>query len=244
VQARSDLLAIVSHDLRNPLHVIRMATSVLQRSDALPEEHRLQAAHRILRAADGMNRLIEDLLAASKIESGTFSVDRRNPESIESLLSDAVELFVEVAAAKSVSLEKRLGGAPASVSCDRGRVLQVFSNLIGNALKFTPPGGTVTISADQIADEARFAVCDTGPGIPEAQRTAVFSRYWQAKKGDGGGTGLGLYIVKGIVEAHGGKVWIDSGPEGGACVRFTLPLAHVRRSPDVAPAQRLLKRTT
>jgi signal transduction histidine kinase len=222
VQARDDLLAIVSHDLRNPLSSIHMSIQLLQRGTSLAEEKRRELADRIARTVVGMRRLIEDLLDASKIESGSFQVQPK-PEPVEPLLADALDLFRDCAMAKSISLKTQIGQEVPAVLCDRDRVLQVLSNLIGNALKFTPTGGAITIGADSLANAVRFSVCDTGPGIAEAQRRQVFDRYWQASHARRAGAGLGLFIVKGIVEAHGGHAWAETAPGGGACLCFTLP---------------------
>lgn len=222
VQARADLLAIVSHDLRNPLGAIRMATGLLKREPAAVEEKRHELADRIGRTTERMMRLIEDLLAASKIESGSFSVEPK-PEPVAAMIDEAVDSFRDSAATKSIALHEELDGVAAEVMCDRDRVLQVLSNLIGNALKFTPPDGAITVSVRSLGAEVRVSVADTGAGIPEAEREHVFDRYWQATHTRRAGAGLGLFIVKGIVEAHGGRAWAEAGPGGGACLCFTLP---------------------
>ena len=117
-----------------------------------------------------------------------------------------------------------------AVAADRDRVLQVFGNLLGNAIKFTPAGGTVTIGAVNDGVEVRFSVCDTGPGIPPEHVPHVFDRYWQAKSTAKLGTGLGLSIAKGIVEAHAGRIWVESEPGRGASFIFTLPCAEPQRA--------------
>jgi signal transduction histidine kinase len=224
VQDRSDLLAIVSHDLRNPLATIRMAADVLRRSGAADESKCCELADRITRKTDEMIRLIGDLLDASKMESGTFSVEQK-AELIEPLIEDALETFRDAAATKSIVLRAEVEGTLSAIHCDRRRVLQVLSNLIANALKFTPGDGAITVSAQRAGEDARISVCDTGPGIPDEQRRRVFDRYWQGRHQKRAGAGLGLFIVKGIVEAHGGRVWVEAAPGGGACICFTLRVA-------------------
>jgi len=222
VQARNDVLAIVSHDLRSPLSSLRMAASLLKRAPAADEKKRHELADRIARTTDGMTRLIEDLLAASKIESGSFSVEPK-PEPLETLITEAVELLRDTAATKSISLHAQIEDALAIVTCDRERILQVLANLIGNAIKFTPAEGVITVSTHSLGEEIRVCVSDTGSGIPEADREHVFDRYWQASHTRRAGAGLGLFIVKGIVEAHGGHSWAEAREGGGACLCFTLP---------------------
>jgi signal transduction histidine kinase len=223
VQAREDLLAMVSHDLRSPLGSVRMASGLLKRDAARDEQKRVELANRIERTTSVILHLIEDLLSASKIESGSFSVEPKR-EAVESLVGEAIDSFRDAAAAKSIALHATIDPAVSEVVCDRHRCLQVFSNLIGNALKFTPAEGTITLSAHSLGAEVQFAVCDSGPGIPEAEREHIFDRYWQASHSRRAGAGLGLFIVKGIVEAHGGRAWVES-RGGGACLCFTLPSA-------------------
>jgi signal transduction histidine kinase len=223
VQAREDLLAMVSHDLRSPLGSVRMASGLLKRDAARDEQKRVELANRIERTTSVILHLIEDLLSASKIESGSFSVEPKR-EAVESLVGEAIDSFRDAAAAKSIAFHAEVDPAASEVVCDRHRCLQVFSNLIGNALKFTPAEGTITLSAHSLGAEVQFAVCDSGPGIPEAEREHIFDRYWQASHSRRAGAGLGLFIVKGIVEAHGGRAWVES-RGGGACLCFTLPSA-------------------
>jgi signal transduction histidine kinase len=224
---------MVSHDLRSPLGSVSMASELLKRDAAQDGQKRVELANRIQRTTSVMLHLIEDLLSASKIESGSFSVEPK-PEAVESLIAEAIDSFRDSAGAKSIALHAEVDPAALEVACDRHRCLQVFSNLIGNALKFTPPEGTITVSAHSFGDEVRFSVCDSGPGIPEAEREHIFDRYWQASHSRRAGAGLGLFIVKGIVEAHGGRAWAEA-RAGGACLCFTLPssLRTQAHPPDV-----------
>ena len=237
VRARDDLLAIVSHDLRSPLTSIKMSAELLKRASAADEGKRQELANRIARTAGSMSRLIEDLLAASKIESGTFSVEPK-PEPVEPLLADALDLFRDRATGQNITLQMEIDPDVADVACDRERILEVLSNLVGNALKFTPSEGTVTLTARHTGEEVCICVADTGPGIPEAAWPHLFDRYWQASNTRRGGAGLGLFIVKGIVEAHGGRVWAERSAPGGARLCFTLPSASQPAiyAPHSAPA--------
>ncbi|MGK3998312.1 ATP-binding protein [Sorangium sp. So ce1024] len=227
-RARDDLLAIVSHDLRNPLNTIAITASLL-RSDLLQrqdgeEDDAVQLVDRMDRGIQRMTRLIEDLLDASRIEAGRLVVSPR-VERGGSLVREALEAAASLAEAKGCRVVQGPMDAGLEVLADRDRVLQVFSNLLGNALKFTPKGGVVSVSLCRVADLARFSVADTGPGIPPEHQPHLFDRYWKASQESRTGAGLGLYIARGIVEAHHGTVAVESTPGQGTTIHFTLPLA-------------------
>ena len=225
-RARDDLVAIVSHDLRNPIHTIHMAASFLL--DIAPaNDRRLQARRQlevIQRSATRANRLIQDLLDVAKIQAGGLAVDPVAVD-VKSLVHEAVEYATPLASAAQIKVECEVPDPSPMVSSDRERVLQVFANLMGNAIKFTPKGGEIRILASSENSEIRFVVADSGPGIPAEHLNHVFDRYWQAKSTAKLGTGLGLSIAKGIVEAHGGRIWVESPPNRGAQFNFTLPAA-------------------
>ncbi len=225
-RARDDLVAIVSHDLRNPIHTIHMAASFLLEI-APTNDRRLQARRQlevIQRSATRANRLIQDLLDVARIQAGGLAVDPV-PVDVMSLVREAVDAATPLASAAHLKVECAVADPTLRVSSDRERVLQVFANLIGNAIKFTPKGGEIRILASLDNSEIRFVVADTGPGIPPEHIDHVFDRYWQAKSTAKLGTGLGLSIAKGIVEAHGGRIWVESPPGCGAQFNFTLPVA-------------------
>ena len=227
VRARDDLVAVVSHDLRNPLGVIQMQTSQLLRVSTAAQSdqsRRLRtAAERIQRSVDRMNALIQDLLDLAKIEAGRFALQ---PEPIEvgGLVEETLALMRPLAEARRIAILAPSSHAP-PVLADPERVFQVFSNLIGNAIKFTPEGGTIAVTVDPQPGCVLFTVRDTGPGIPADQLPQLFNRYWQAPRKGQEGTGLGLYIAKGIVDSHGGRIWVESTPGAGTRFMFTLPLA-------------------
>jgi signal transduction histidine kinase/DNA-binding response OmpR family regulator len=225
-RARDDLVAIVSHDLRNPVHTINMAASFLLEI-APANDRRVQARRQlevIQRSAVRANRLIKDLLDVAKIQAGGLAVDPVAVE-VKSLVTEAMESATPLAAAAQLRVSCDVSENMPSVASDRERVLQVFANLIGNAIKFTPKGGEVRILTSLDNGEVRFTIADSGPGIPPEHLNHVFDRYWQAKSTAKLGTGLGLSIAKGIVEAHGGRIWVESPPGSGAQFNFTLPLA-------------------
>jgi signal transduction histidine kinase/DNA-binding NarL/FixJ family response regulator len=226
-QARDDVLAIVSHDLRNPLHTIALSASYLEEV-FLPDlpEAALQQTQIIRRAVDRANRLIQDLLDVSRIEAGGFSV-AAEPIAPALLLADACEAMASTASAANVHLTCCSDGADLpDVMADRERLQQVFSNLIGNAIKFTPAGGTIDVSASASGPfRVRFSVRDSGPGMSPENLPHIFDRFWQARHGERTGAGLGLAIAKGIVEAHDGTISAQSEPGHGAEIAFELPVA-------------------
>jgi PAS domain S-box-containing protein len=222
IQIRDEVLGVVSHDLRNPLHIIRMSAAMLLDTTAERRSGNIQWLQKIDSAVEHMTVMIENLLDSSKLESGTFTLTP-DATGLADLLEQALELFRPIAKDRSIALATNVSDV-AILWADAGQVLRVLSNLLANALKFTPAGGKVSIKVDRVEDHARFAVSDTGPGIPPDQLDHVFERYWQATKGDRRGAGLGLSIASGIVRAHGGSIWVESRPGEGATFYFTIPL--------------------
>ena len=222
-RARDDVLAIVSHDLRNPLNTIHMSTSFLL--DVLAEGGSMTPLvpqlELIKRATGRGNALIQDLLDVSRIESGTLAVEA-SLTSAAGLLSDAVAELEPLVAAKKLRFEHAWIGEDAEVPADRGRIAQVFSNLVGNAVKFTPAGGVVSVTGKRAGAKVEFGVRNSGPGIAPDHIPHLFNRFWKATKASRTGAGLGLFIVKGIVESHGGTVSVESSPENGTSFCFSL----------------------
>jgi signal transduction histidine kinase len=177
----------------------------------------------IRRSTDRMNRLIADLLDLASIEAGRLVVTRQHHDAAV-IARDVVELQLPIATPRRLRLEAHLPDQPLMVRCDRDRVLQVLANLIGNAIKFTPAGGEIAVELIAHEGAARFGIVDTGPGIPPEHVPHLFDRYWQGKQAARGGVGLGLSIAKGLVEAHGGRIWVVSTPGQGAAFYFTIPL--------------------
>jgi PAS domain S-box-containing protein len=221
VRARDEVLGIVAHDLRNPLNAIVLQAQSMRRFGGEPERRDMKPSQSIRRAAMRMNRLIQDLLDVSRLEAGERLSIAPTAVSVASLLSEASEQQQATLGDRTVVVEAP--AEDAEVWADRPRILRVFDNLVGNALKFSR--GNVTLGAQPADGEVRFWVADQGAGIDAAALPHVFDRFWQSKKGDRRGAGLGLSIVKGIVLAHGGRVWVESEIGVGTKLSFTLPTA-------------------
>ena len=223
VRAREEVLAIVSHDLRNPLNAVTLGASLMKMSDSLSPDDREQV-ETIEVSGRRMARLIEDLLDVTRLEGGKRLPIEPDAVDPSELLSEAEEIFRAQASVASVALECKVDGTLPAVHADRHRVMQVLTNLIGNSMKFTPPGGRIDVHARLDRDEVLFSISDTGPGIPKDNLGDIFSPYWQAKRAERLGAGLGLPIARGIVEAHGGRIWVESEPGRGTNFYFTLPV--------------------
>jgi signal transduction histidine kinase len=221
--AREQVLGVVAHDLRNPLNLVSMTTQLLAEPDLAPERRTATLAI-ATRAVQRMNRLIGDLLDIVRLETGHLSL-KLGRSDVNRLLTETSDAFEARASEQGISLVVTPAPAGTVVQADEERVLQLIDNLVGNALKFTPSGGRVSIGGYIDNGELRVAVADTGPGIPEEQRGRLFDRFWQARGTDRRGLGLGLAIAKGIAEAHGGRLWVDSTVGEGSTFQFAIPLA-------------------
>ncbi|HZA35820.1 MAG TPA: HAMP domain-containing sensor histidine kinase, partial [Vicinamibacterales bacterium] len=227
VRTRDDLLAVVSHDLQNPLASILLdANSILRLTpaDGEKEPGRMlrQCAEGIEEAATRMLSLTNELLDLARIEGDGVQLDLQLVES-RKLVEDALRSASPLADAKRITLAGELIDSP-RLEADPDRILRVLSNLLGNAIKYTPGRGTITVRAERRGDDVSITVADTGPGIVADHLPHVFERYWKGTSTTAPGSGLGLYIARGIVEAHGGTIWAESSA-AGARFTFTLPLA-------------------
>jgi PAS domain S-box-containing protein len=229
-QARDDMLGVVAHDLRNPLAAIAALAAVLQKADSERE-----IGDEIAYAADRMSRLIQELVDVTHLEAGTFAI-RQERVPTHNVLSAVLDSQAPLASSASLTL--RLDAEPdlPDLWADHDRLLQVFENLLGNAVKFTKPGGQITLGAKADADKVLFSVADTGRGIDSNHLPRLFDRFWQARDEDRRrGAGLGLPIAKGIVETHGGSIWVQSSPGQGSTFSFTIPVvAQAARAPQIA----------
>jgi signal transduction histidine kinase len=226
---RDDFLGMVCHDLRDLLNGIVLSSRVLAHKATESDEGRraLESSAQIERYAARMNRLIGDLVDVASIDAGKLAFTALLADSA-GVAREAVETFQSSALAKGLSLAAQVEGEERGVHFDHDRVLQVLSNLVANAIKFTPAGGKLSVRREFHAQSVQFCVSDTGPGIPADLLEAIFQRFWQVGQNDRRGLGLGLYISKCIVEAHGGRIWATSTLGKGSRFFFALPLATPR----------------
>lgn len=225
---RDEFLAIVSHDLRNPIGAVSSCMEVLLEE---PNVRNFDAETKgwiemAKRNADSALRLIRDILDMERIVEGKLQISVGNFE-IGKIIRESIESFAQTAISKNLILRFIPMAAPCDITCDRDRVLQVLSNLIGNALKFTPDGGKIVLRAEKSDDVITISVSDTGAGIPEEKKLKIFEKFAQIGSKDRRGLGLGLHISKMLVEAHGGSLWVDSKLGNGSTFYFSIPNADV-----------------
>jgi signal transduction histidine kinase len=223
---RDDFMGMVSHDLRNLLSGIVVQTALVAAGAPASDEGRrtVAATERIQRYVARMNRLIGDLVDVVSIDAGKLAI-HPTPGDAATLLAEAVETFLHAAAEQGVSLGFETAESPLPASFDHDRMLQVLANLIANALKFTPRGGAIALRGERVGESLRLSVTDTGEGIPADLLEAVFQRFWQVGANDSRGLGLGLYISRCIVEAHGGRIWAESELGAGSAFHILIPLS-------------------
>jgi signal transduction histidine kinase/CheY-like chemotaxis protein len=236
-RTRDQVLGIVSHDLRNPLSAIGMCAAALDDVETLTGAERERLVRTIHDSVEWTQRLLGDLVDIASIEAGRLSVEPRRVDPIV-VISRALDLFEMSAGGRSLRLADGVPDTLPAVIGDEQRILQALANLLANALKFTPPEGVITLGATAVAGAVQFSVSDTGPGIEADHVVHIFDWFWRASHERAErGTGLGLAIAKGIVEAHGGRITVDSTPGHGATFSFTVPLApqSQARLPALAP---------
>ena len=243
-RTRDQVLAIVSHDLRNPLSAIGMCANALQQPERLTVRERRRLVSTIHDAVGWTQRLLGDLIDVASIEAGRLSMDPRRIDPII-LLGKSLDLFERGPNVVPVRLAPNVAETLPAIVGDEQRILQVLANLIANARKFTPADGTITLGAGAVDGAVRFTVADTGPGIDPEHRGHIFDWYWRAShERTERGTGLGLAIAKGIVEAHGGRIDVESTPGQGATFSFTIPFARSTATAGASAAPASLSRRT
>ena len=232
IGARDEFLALSSHDLRNMLGGIALTATSLNniRCDETTHQAIVRDTQRIRRYVSRMERLVGDLIDVVSIEAGHLAVRPERHDAVE-LLRETMDVFQPLASAKGIWIGTDVKPGSLLARYDYGRILQVLANLVGNALKFTPDGGRIHVLVERVEGQVRFGVADTGPGIPPEKLGVIFDRFWQlAEKTTRSGLGLGLYISKCIVEAHGGRIWAESRVGEGSTFFFTLPAAEASSS--------------
>jgi signal transduction histidine kinase len=217
------VLGVVAHDLRNPLNLLITTTDLMLEED-LDRGRRKELVEVALRAGRQMNRLIGDLLDTVRLQSGKVPLDLETL-AVNTIFRQADETFRPEAEKRQIHLDVIWPGDSIAVRADSLRVSQIVGNIVGNAIKFTPSDGTVTLKAAPENERIVIQVIDTGPGIAPADIEHLFDNFWQARNSDNRGVGLGLAIAKGVVEAHGGRIWCESHVGAGTTFSFTLPRA-------------------
>ncbi len=233
VLAREEILAIVSHDLRAPLGSVQLAGSLLR--ELVADEGEVGVVlDRLDAGVAHMQQLIEDLMDLARIDAGTLHIETA-PTSVDQLVELATSLMESNMARKGVSLDQKVASPLPKVLADSKRVVQLLTNLLGNALKYSPRQGAVHLHVAARDNAVEFAVHDEGEGLNEEELSRLFDRFWQAERRSKRGLGLGLYIAKAIVDAHGGRIWAEHQQAGGACFKFTLPTVEKKRVSDPRP---------
>jgi len=223
LRSREEIVGVVSHDLRNPVAAVKMLSRAALTETDNDGSGRSENILLIAKAAEQMDALIRDLLDVSRLDAGQMTI---HPESVDpsALLTRSLQTLLPLVEEKAINLDLQLGVGLPKVQADSERIQQTISNLVGNAIKFTPSGGKITVRTRSTGEEVIVSVIDTGTGISAEQLPKVFDRYWQSARTDREGAGLGLAIAKGIIEGHGGRIWIESTLGQGATASFTLPV--------------------
>ncbi|HEY8280221.1 MAG TPA: HAMP domain-containing sensor histidine kinase [Bdellovibrionota bacterium] len=221
---KDEILAILAHDLRSPLSAANLSIQMIERQlpDTEPNQNLLRHAHRARESCKRVNSLVLDLLDSAKIETGGLALHCEQHDLTSILQNLSAELKL-VAAQTGVILQVPIPSGPLPLYCDSNRIAQLISNLVGNALKFTPKGGLVRLEIETAKREARITVSDTGIGMSQEQLARIFDRFWQADRSQRSGVGLGLFIVKAIVDAHKGRIRVESTPGKGTTFTVDLP---------------------
>jgi PAS domain S-box-containing protein len=224
LRARDELVGVVSHDLRNPVAAVKMLSRMMLRGPNNGGSESREYIELIAQAAEQMDALIRDLLDVNRLDGGKLVI---SPVPVEPsvLLTDSLQTLRPLVEEKAISLDLQIETPLPQVMADRERIQQALSNLVGNAIKFSPTGSKIVVGARGEPDDVVISVIDRGKGIAAEHLPRVFDRYWQSSRTDRQGAGLGLAIAKGIVEAHGGRIWIESTPGEGTIASFSLPLA-------------------
>ena len=224
LRARDEMVGVVSHDLRNPVAAVKMLSRTLLRAPENGGAQARESIELISQAAEQMDALIRDLLDVNRLDAGKLAISPV-PVDPSELLADALQTLRPLVEEKGISLDLQIETALPKVMADPERIQQALSNLVGNAIKFSPAGSKIVVVARKDGDGVIISVVDNGKGIAAEQLPRVFDRYWQSSRTDRQGAGLGLAIAKGIVEAHGGRIWIESKQGEGTTASFSLPFA-------------------
>lgn len=224
LRSREEMVGVVSHDLRNPVAAVKMLSRSLLRTTPDANAESRADLELIAQAAEQMDALIRDLLDVNRLDAGKLVIAAA-PVDPSTLMTDSLQTLRPLVEERGMDLDLQIQTGLPKVMADRERIQQTLSNLVGNAIKFSSPRSKIVVIARQDGNSVVISVLDTGKGIAPDQLPRVFDRYWQSSRTDRQGAGLGLAIAKGIIETHGGRIWIESKPGEGTTASFTLPLA-------------------
>lgn len=225
IRSRDEFIGIVSHELKNPLAAMTITLDYLKRTiPPVPTQEKLmEMIERVRSSADRLRRIVGDLMDVTQIESRRFSVEKSGVD-VHSLVEEVRRAFEQSAQSRDIRISTTVSPECRSVLCDRGRILQVLSNLVDNAIKFSKCGGSVEIEVDRAEGKIKFSVKDSGKGIAPEELSHIFEKFWQADSGSRRlGAGLGLYVARGIIDSHQGKIWVESELGSGTKFIFELP---------------------
>jgi PAS domain S-box-containing protein len=226
VKAREDILAIVAHDIKGPLSTMLLAAEMIEKVTVENAEisSLIKKYTKISQASGGRTlKLIQDLLDFAQMDNRTFTV-RKTKNKIKDFTDPVIQEYGIQMESKSIKFVKNLKANDLEILCDKDRIIQVIANILNNAVKFTPLGGTIEVSSERMDNEVEISIRDSGPGVSKEYLSTMFERFWQEKETASLGNGLGLSIAKGIVQAHNGKIWAESDFGKGCTVRFRIPL--------------------
>jgi histidine kinase len=221
---RRRLIADISHELRTPLTSIQGSLEGLM-DGVLPAS--AETYQQLLSESQRLSRLVTDLQELSRVESRAYELERRSVD-VAGLIGTTLKRLAPIAASHGIDLTSSSIPELPDLDADEDRLLQVLSNIVGNAINYTPPGGTVTLSARRVSNEIHISVRDSGAGIAAEHLPRIFDRFYRidvSRSRQAGGSGIGLTIARALVEAHGGRIWVQSEGEGkGSTFSFALPL--------------------
>ena len=226
IKSRDEMLGIISHELKNPLTSMALSSHLIQK--ILSKETTSEKVLSLIKSLDPsiqrMNKLVSDLLDVTRLESQALQCEPKLI-SLSNIIEEVIGIYMATSEGKNILISSQISRECTEIFSDEIRTIQILSNLVSNAIKFTEPGGKIKLIAVKSGEMAEISVTDNGKGIPEKKLSRVFEKFWQEKDSEHIGTGLGLAIAKGLVESLGGRIWVESKVGQGSSFHFTLPLS-------------------
>jgi signal transduction histidine kinase len=226
IKSRDEMLGIISHELKNPLTSMALSSHLIQKilSKETASEKVLSLVKSLDPSIQRMNKLVSDLLDVTRLESQALHCETKLI-SLSNIVDEVIGIYMATSEAKNILITSQISRECTEIFSDEIRTIQILSNLVSNAIKFTEPGGKIKLEAVRSGEMAEISVTDNGKGIPEKELSNVFQKFWQEKDSENIGTGLGLAIAKGLVESLGGRIWVESKIGQGSSFHLTLPLS-------------------